>query len=424
MNKRYLLVFLLSPLLLQAQRIATLDVTIPAAQQGMMIPMKQNLDAITPLPDSALQLFEIGSGGRKELPFQISYEGTRMLHWLIPAQAATMRKTFELVKGKQSRFPAAMKMERANGALTISSGGRNFLQYHFATVYPPPGIDTVYRRSGFIHPLWSPGGQELTRINAPDHYHHWGLWNPWTETFFEGDSVDFWNLARRQGTVRFARFVSATSGPAFAEYKTLHEHVVYKKQNPEKVAINELQTVRIYQPAAQQNYYIADMTVELNCATDSPIVLLEYRYGGLGIRATEAWNKDNSQVLTSEGKTRKDADGSTARWCMVQGAVQNEHAGMVMLSYPTNYNHPEPLRVWPENMNGRGDVFLNFSPTKNRSWKLEPGRQYVLRYRFVVFNDPFSKEQAEAAWQGFAHTPEIRVIKNEVANKSKVKSKK
>ena len=94
-----------------------------------------------------------------------------------------------------------------------------------------------------------------------------------------------------------------------------------------------------------------------------------------------------------------------------------------MLSYPTNYNHPEPLRVWPENTNGRGDVFLNFSPTKNRSWKLEPGRTYVLQYRFLVFNDPFSKEQAEAAWQGFANMSEVKVVKNEAVDKSKVKSK-
>ena len=403
--------FICIPVYLQAQRIATLEVSIPAAYRGTMIPLKQDLDAITFLPDSVLQLFEIRAAGRVAVPFQISHDQGRSLHWVLASQPGAMRKTFELVKGKAPQPAGSIKPQRADGALTIKNGTANLLQYHFATVYPPAGVDTVYRRSGFIHPLWSPGGQELTRINAPDHYHHWGLWNPWTETFFEGDSVDFWNLARRQGTVRFANFLSITSGPAFAEYKALHEHVVYKKQSPEKVAIHEVQTVRVYPPAADQKYYLMDITVQLNCATDSPVVLLEYRYGGLGIRATEAWNKDNSQVLTSEGKTRKNADGSTARWCMVQGAVQNAHAGLVMLSHPVNYNHPEPLRVWPENMNGRGDVFLNFSPTKNRSWKLEPGKTYLLKYRFAVFNDPFSKEQAEAAWQAFANPPEVVVRK-------------
>jgi len=273
-------------------------------------------------------------------------------------------------------------------------------------------VDTVYRRSGFIHPLWSPRGQELTRINAPDHYHHWGLWNPWTHVLFEKDTVDFWNLAKKQGTVRFANFINAASGDVFAGFKALHQHVVFKKEDGEKIAINEVQSVKIYQPANNQNYYIADITIQLNCATESPVLLLEYRYGGLGIRATKEWDKDNSVVITSEGKNRKEADGSTARWCMVQGAVNNDYAGLIMMSYPTNYNYPEPLRVWPEEMNKRGDVFLNFSPTKNMNWLLTPGNEYLLKYRLLVFNDKFSKEQAEIAWQNFAQPPGITIKLN------------
>jgi hypothetical protein len=305
-----------------------------------------------------------------------------------------------------------MKILDAEGMLTINNNGKNILRYNYKTVYPPTGVDTVYRRSGFIHPLWSPRGQELTRINAPDHYHHWGLWNPWTQVLFEGDTVDFWNLAKKQGTVRFANFVSTTSGNVFAEYKALHQHVVFKKNGDEKVALNEVQTVRVYQPGINQIYYIADITIQLNCATESPVLLLEYRYGGLGLRATQQWDSATSQTITSEGKVRKEADGSRARWCMVQGAVDKDHAGLIMMSYPTNYNYPEPLRVWPENMNKRGDVFLNFSPTKNMNWIISPGKDYVLRYRFLVFNDDFSKEKAERAWQDFAEPPIITIKKN------------
>ncbi|GAC1455350.1 MAG: hypothetical protein NVSMB7_17200 [Chitinophagaceae bacterium] len=195
----------------------------------------------------------------------------------------------------------------------------------------------------------------------------------------------------------------------YAEYKVLHEHVVFKKEGGEKVALNEVQSVRIYQPENKENYYIADITIQLNCASESPVLLLEYRYGGLGLRATKEWTKDNSRIITSEGKNRKEADGSRARWCMVQGAVNGDSAGLVMMSYPTNYNYPEPLRVWPEEMNGRGDVFLNFSPTKNMNWQLNPGKDYVLKYRLLVFNDDFPKEKAEAAWQNFAAPPAITV---------------
>jgi len=87
----------------------------------------------------------------------------------------------------------------------------------------------------------------------------------------------------------------------------------------------------------------------------------------------------------------------------------DDYGGAVMMSYPANYNHPEPLRIWPEDMNGRGDMFANFSPTKNKSWLLQPGKDYLLRYRFLVFNGKYDAQKAEAAWQYFAHPPVVNV---------------
>jgi len=56
----------------------------------------------------------------------------------------------------------------------------NLLQYNFGITMPPAGINEAYKRSGYIHPLYTPHGQVLTRIQPPDHYHHYGIWNPWT----------------------------------------------------------------------------------------------------------------------------------------------------------------------------------------------------------------------------------------------------
>lgn len=390
-----------------AQLLATFEVNLKNNNR-LSIPVKVDLDAITNMPDSVLQLIEISGKNKTATPCQVDYNDRRILNWII-IPTPNSKRIFQLIKGVHYKNTDHIKAITDNGSMTISNSKKNLLRYNYKTVYPPAGVDTVYKRSGFIHPLWSPRGQELTRINAPDHYHHWGLWNPWTHVLFEKDSVDFWNLARKQGTVRFAGFTSTTSGNIFAGFKALHQHVVFKRSGGEKIAINEVQSVKIYQPADNQDYYITDITIQLNCATASEVLLLEYRYGGLGIRATKEWNKDNSEVLTSEGKNRKEADGSAARWCMVQGTVNNDYAGLIMMSYPTNYNHPEPLRVWPENTNNRGDVFLNFSPTKNMNWLLTPGKEYVLRYRLLVFNDKFSKESAERAWQNFAQPPVISI---------------
>jgi Methane oxygenase PmoA len=390
-----------------AQKLATLEVELASPTIGLSVPLKIELDAVTFLPDSVLSLEEVRGNKKIPVAYQIENEGSRTLHWMIRPDKVGKR-VFELVKVTKRSNADIVFVKAADGTLTFQSGNKNLLRYYYKTLYPPAGVDTAYKRSGFIHPLWSPRGQVLTRIQPKDHYHHYGIWNPWTHVLYEGDTVDFWNLGDKKGTVRFARFISAVNGPVFGEYQVLHEHVVFKKDKKEKIAMNEWQSVKVYQ-SPNEDYYLVDITSKMNCASGSPVLLLKYRYGGLGWRTTEQWNNKNSEVLTSEGKTRKYADGTTARWCIVQGAVDSDYAGIVMMSYPTNYNHPEPLRVWPENQYERGDMFANFSPTKNKDWLLEPGKTYTLKYRLLVFNGHFTKEKAESAWQSFAHPPVVTV---------------
>ena len=68
-----------------------------------------------------------------------------------------------------------------------------------------------------------------------------------------------------------------------------------------------------------------------------------------------------------------------------------------------HYEAPEPLRIWNEEANGgRGDVFVNFCPTKMKDWTLEPGHTYVLRYRVLTFDGTVAPETAERLWEAFA----------------------
>jgi hypothetical protein len=309
---------------------------------------------------------------------------------------------------KPARVSSKMSVEQKDGALTIRSGDKNLLRYQYGMVYPPKGVDSAFRRNAFIHPLWSPNGQVLTRIQPPDHYHHYGIWNPWTHVLYKNDTVDFWNIGGKKGTVRFAGFAAVKKGPVTAGFDAKHDHVVFKKGGGEEVALREIQSVKVYHAQPNADHYITDIEIKMSCATNNPVLLLEYRYGGLGWRTTEVWDRNNSEVITSAGKTRKDADGSKATWCIVQGALNNDYGGVVMMSHPGNYNHPEPLRIWPENQYNRGDMFANFSPTKDKNWLLEPGKNYILKYRLLVFNGRFTAEKAEAAWQQFANNTPIQ----------------
>jgi hypothetical protein len=398
--------------------LASFEVNLTKPLHGINAPTSMNLDAITFLPDSTLSLVEIVNNQTRPVPFQIKNNGSRTLHWQVPA--GNQKKHQYRLINTPAPSSSGINLKNADGQLTFHSAGHNLLNYYFKTLYPPASADTNYKRSGFIHPLWTPHGQELTRIQAPDHYHHYGIWNPWTHVYFEGDTVDFWNIKGKQGTVRFAKLISATEGPVFSELQALHEHVVFKKDGTEKVALNEVQTVRVWKPGNREtsnvkretgnDYFIVDITSEMNCATESPFLIVAYRYAGMGWRTTGFWDNKNCEVLTSEGKNRDNTDGTKAKWCIVQGALPgNDSGGVAFLSYPANYNHPEPMRIWVKNTNGRGDMFFNFAPTKDRNWLLQPGKTYVLQYRLIVFNGKYDAAKAESAWNYFAHPPMIKV---------------
>lgn len=267
----------------------------------------------------------------------------------------------------------------------------------------PEGQNPLYKRSAYIHPLRSPGGEILTAIQPADHYHHYGIWNPWTHTHFGADSVDFWNLALGQGTVRFAEYLDSYEHEGVAGFKVRHEHIYFKNEGGEGVALNETWDVRVHN--AGEASYVADLTVTLSTPLELPLTLEAYRYGGgLGFRATENWDTDNSTVLTSEGKARAEADGTGARWVIIEGesSVSLGRSGILFLSHPGNRAHPEPMRMWPPETNeGVGNVFFEFCPIRHQEWVLEPGKEYTLKYRMVVFDGVMDAESAETHWRNF-----------------------
>ncbi|MEX0882042.1 MAG: PmoA family protein, partial [Cyclobacteriaceae bacterium] len=318
----FLYLFIFMPVSGKAQRLASVEVeTDPDAK--FAFPVTIDLDAITSLADSSLSLLEAKGNRIWEIAHQVDNENGRKLVWMIKPDGVNEKRIFEIHQKKASENKGILSLEHNPQSLIIQKDQQDLWQYNHAVAEPPEGVDPAYARSGFVHPMWSPTGKSLTRIQPPDHYHHYGLWNPWTRASFQGETIDFWNLKEKQGTVRFANVITKISGPVFAGYKVLHEHVVLKNEPSPKVALKEVQGTKIFM--VDNDYYLADISISLNCATDDPVVLKEYRYGSLGWRTTEKWDRYNSEVITSEGLNRKNADGSLARWCIVQGEIDEDY---------------------------------------------------------------------------------------------------
>lgn len=365
-----------------------------------------------------IALYEIMGSEEKLVPSQIETGRTMSLCFILDglSRKKTTRE-FVIRLNHQNLLENPdhlIYMNKSDGNLTFYSGKFPILSYRFETMSPPKGVDPLYERSGFIHPLYSPGGEVLTRVQAPDHYHHYGIWGPWTLTHIDGREVDFWNLAKGQGTVRFNTFLSKTSGKVFSGFKVLQQHIDFGNKGKDQVALNEVLEVRIWNVG--RKVWLVDYTTTFNSPLPNGIVFDAYRYGGgIGFRATEKWTKDNSSVLTSEGKTRNEADGSRARWCIVEGEadVVEKKAGILFMSHPFNRQYPEPMRVWPENANGnRGDIYFEFVPIRYEPWTIKPFQDYTLSYRLIVFDGEMNKETAEAYWNSFATTPKVQIEYN------------
>jgi hypothetical protein len=331
--------------------------------------------------------------------------------WFIPQgsfpENTTRNYILKSCSKKEIQISSLMKITQTGESLTLSRDDKLILKYHTATVMPPEGVDTAYQRSGFIHPLWSPDGEVLTRIQPPDHYHHYGIWAPWTKTHIGNREVDFWNLAKKLGTVRFTGISGIIEGALFCEFKVKQEHIDFGSDADEQVAINEELSVRAWNIG--DGAWMIDYTSEQSTPLDSGILLDAYRYGGgLGFRATEKWTKNNCSVLTSEGKTRKDADGTKARWCRVEGESTTGRSGVVFMDNPQNREFPEPMRVWPLNTNkNRGDMFFDYCPIRHKSWRFEKGETCRLKYRLYVFDGSINNNKAEVLWQAFGNPPEV-----------------
>jgi len=329
------------------------------------------------------------------LPLQATPRGQAL--FVLENLPAGQSRTYRL---EQGQTPQGITTQREGNVVRFLIDGRTVLVYQGDKSALPPGYEPQFQRGGYIQSVYSPAGRLLTDDYPPNHKHHHAIWSPWTKTVFEGRHPDFWNMGAKTGTVEFVAIDDVWSGPVAAGLRARHRFVDLTALPEPKAALNETWDITVFRAAAA--YHQFDLDIHQTCASESPLVLPRYHYGGLGVRGNRQWDgKANAVFLTSEGKERSNGNETRARWCYMGGKVDGNMAGLAVLCHPSNFRAPQPLRIHPT------EPFVGCAPEQLGDFAIEPGKPYIAKYRFIAVDGPADRDELERLWTDYADPPTV-----------------
>lgn len=291
----------------------------------------------------------------------------------------------------------AVTAKRDGKQIVFTAGNREIVRYQAEPGdFPREGIKEAFRRGGYLHPIHTPSGRVVTDDFPSNHVHHHGIWMPWTKTEFEGREPDFWNMGAGKGRVEFVSAEPVWEKDGRAGFTAKHQFVDLTAQPP-KVALNETWEIAVSAIGGETPRNVIDFTSTQTCATDVPLKLPKYHYGGFGFRGNWAWNGAAAcRYLTSEGETdRNKANESRGKWCWIGGTL-DQIAGATILCHPSNFRFPQPMRLHPT------EPFFCYAPQQLGDMEITPGKPYVSKYRIIIADGEPAKEQADAWWKEWA----------------------
>jgi len=278
----------------------------------------------------------------------------------------------------------------ASGQIIISDGERPVLQYNYKTVFEKDAMDTLqankYRReandtfmanpsiyavprSNYIHPVYGPSGELLTRDWSKDHPHHRGIYWAWPEVDFGNKRGDLHALqivfARPTGNIKFE------NGTDYAQVEA--ENIwMWKDSIP---VVREVVMIRAYPNSGHGR--IIDLAFRFVAMRDSiTIARRETKlYGGLNIRMQTPEFQEISFYRDSS------INEPVRAWSDLSGifAGSETKSGMLVLQHHKNPDYPGEYIQYPD----LAWIQPTF-PASGTRYRLSPGVPLVMRFRLVI----------------------------------------
>jgi hypothetical protein len=360
------------------------------------------LDLPRGLPGDVLQLRDDDG---QVVPVQVTID--RRISFVLPGLASGERRRLTIEPALDRRPRAVVEAIRRADRVELSVDQQLVAVYRGdGSLAPQPSATPGVRRGGYLHPVLTPHGRVVTDDGPPERPYDRGIWSAWAKTAFEGRHPDFWNMGDGTGAVQFESVLDTWSGPVQAGVRARHRFVDLGTAPP-TTALTEDWEITLYALGRNRPAYrVFDLVSRQDTATSSALQVAEHVYGGIGVRGSREWRgAAGAQFLTSEGRTRRDANGSRPRWCYMGGTVGGRTAGLAVLDHPQNVRHPQPVRVHPLS------PFLGSAPVQLGSLTIAPAQTYLARYRFVVLDGQPDAAVLDRLWKDFARPPAVTLVR-------------
>lgn len=292
-----------------------------------------------------------------------------------------------------------LSCEESDTLIALKQGEKVLLQYNKVPTEEAARHEPFYTRSGYIHPLYSPSGKVVTGDYCEDHKHQHGLFFAWTKTEFEGRETEFWNQKLEKGKVSYheTKAIVDETGETGFDVEQLWEDIT--APGGSKPVLIETWKVRAREGG--EDFYFLEIESEQRCASDSPLTIKKYHYGGMAFRGPVEWlpveekGKPRGKMFTNEGKSREEGNHSRPEWVLMSGPFGDDYAGVAIRCDPSNFRAPQWVRLHPNK------PYFVFAPMVEEPFDIVPGKPYVSKYQYVVFDGDWDAAKVEEAFAGW-----------------------
>jgi len=289
---------------------------------------------------------------------------------------------------QQTVFAESLSLVETEDQLTIFDGESLVLAYNKSSPPAPEGIDSVYERSGFLHPVCTPSGKVVTAMFPFDHAHQQGVFTAWVKTKYRGREIDFWNLAKGTGRVVHRKVLHqfAENGQVGFEVELVHRSA----GGPVVDVLSEHWRVTAHPTDGDHRCF--DLESVQSAITDYPLRIEKFHYGGMALRGPTRWLSSQDRSLTQMpdfqiepsgfvndlGSDRFAGNHQNAKWVSLWGSIDGKPASISVLCHNDNFRAPQVARLHPNK------PYFCFAPCNEDEFVIDRNNPLQSRYRFLV----------------------------------------